>query len=122
MAPPASGCGSCTKSALRASPQPRRSARRAWRSSRPSVGRDVPRIPISGEASWLPGIGADAGKMRRRSWWMRIATWNVNGLRARIEYLVPWLRERRPDLVGLQELKLTEEQFPHALFETEDRK
>jgi exodeoxyribonuclease-3 len=50
---------------------------------------------------------------------MRIATWNVNGLRARIEYLVLWLRERRPDLVGLQELKLTEEQFPHALFETE---
>ncbi len=50
---------------------------------------------------------------------MRIATWNVNGLRARLEFLVRWLRERRPDLVGLQELKLTEEQFPHALFEAE---
>jgi exodeoxyribonuclease-3 len=48
---------------------------------------------------------------------VRIATWNVNGLRARLEFLVLWLRERRPDLVGLQELKLTEEQFPHALLE-----
>ena len=50
---------------------------------------------------------------------MRIATWNVNGLRARLEFLVLWLRERRPDLVGLQELKLTEDQFPHALLEAE---
>ena len=50
---------------------------------------------------------------------MRIATWNVNGLRARLEFLLLWLRERRPDLVGLQELKITEEQFPHARFEAE---
>lgn len=44
---------------------------------------------------------------------MRIATWNVNGLRARLEYLKLWLRERAPDVVGIQELKLTDEQFPH---------
>ena len=50
---------------------------------------------------------------------MRVATWNVNGLRARLEFLVRWLRDRRPDLVGLQELKLTEDQFPHALLATE---
>ncbi len=50
---------------------------------------------------------------------MRIATWNINGLRARLEFLLLWLRERRPDLVGLQELKLTEEQFPYAPFEAE---
>src|SRR5712691_12725416 len=50
---------------------------------------------------------------------MRVATWNVNGLRARLEFLVLWLRERRPDLVGLQELKLTEDQFPYALLEAE---
>ena len=50
---------------------------------------------------------------------MRIATWNVNGLRARLEFLLLWLRERRPDLVGLQEIKLTEEQFPHAPLEAE---
>ena len=45
---------------------------------------------------------------------MKIATWNVNGLRARLEYLLVWLRDRRPDVVGLQELKLTDDQFPHA--------
>lgn len=50
---------------------------------------------------------------------MRIATWNVNGLRARLEFLVLWLRERRPDLVGLQELKLSGDLFPHALLEAE---
>jgi exodeoxyribonuclease III len=50
---------------------------------------------------------------------MRVATWNVNGLRARLDFLVHWLRERRPDLVGLQELKLTEEQFPRSLLEAE---
>ena len=50
---------------------------------------------------------------------MRIATWNVNGLRARLEYLVRWLRERRPDVVGLQELKLTDEAFPREALEAE---
>ena len=47
---------------------------------------------------------------------MRIATWNVNGLRARQDFLLHWLRTREPDLVALQELKLTEEQFPHDVF------
>jgi len=44
---------------------------------------------------------------------MRIATWNVNGLRARLDFVLQWLRDRQPDVVGLQELKLTDEQFPH---------
>jgi exodeoxyribonuclease-3 len=43
---------------------------------------------------------------------LRIATWNVNGLRARFDFVAHWLRERQPDVVGLQELKLTDEQFP----------
>ncbi len=48
---------------------------------------------------------------------MRVATWNVNGLRARLDFVKGWLRERKPDLVGLQELKLTDEQFPRADFQ-----
>jgi len=48
---------------------------------------------------------------------MRIASWNINGLRARLEFVKLWLRERRPDVVGLQELKLTDDQFPHDAFE-----
>ena len=47
---------------------------------------------------------------------MRIATWNVNGLRARLDFVVHWLAARRPDLVGLQELKLQDAQFPHDAF------
>jgi len=48
---------------------------------------------------------------------MRIATWNVNGLRARLDFVAHWLRERKPDLIGLQELKLTDDQFPVDEFE-----
>lgn len=44
---------------------------------------------------------------------MRVATWNVNGLRARLGIVLHWLRARSPDVVGFQELKLSDEQFPH---------
>ena len=47
---------------------------------------------------------------------MRIATWNVNGLRARLDYVRIWLEARRPDVVGLQELKVGEEEFPSSVF------
>ena len=49
---------------------------------------------------------------------MRIATWNVNGLRARIDFIVHWLKSREPDVVGMQELKVTDEEFPHEPFNT----
>ncbi len=48
---------------------------------------------------------------------MRIATWNINGMRARLDYLLIWLGDRRPDMVALQELKLENERFPHAELE-----
>lgn len=48
---------------------------------------------------------------------MLIATWNVNSVRARLPRLVPWLEERRPDVVLLQELKCTDDQFPYAEIE-----
>ena len=47
---------------------------------------------------------------------MRIATWNVNGLRARLDFVLAWLAARQPDVVGLQELKLTDEQLPADAF------
>jgi exodeoxyribonuclease-3 len=49
---------------------------------------------------------------------MRIATWNINGMRARLDLLLHWLRARAPDVVGLQELKMTDEQFPHDALAT----
>ena len=44
---------------------------------------------------------------------MLIATWNVNGIRARSQRLAEWLAERKPDVACLQELKITEDEFPH---------
>jgi len=43
---------------------------------------------------------------------MKIATWNVNSLKARLDHLLHWLDEFDPDVVMLQELKGTEEIFP----------
>ena len=43
---------------------------------------------------------------------MKIATWNVNSVRARLERLVAWLSRQRPDVVCLQELKCTDDAFP----------
>ena len=47
----------------------------------------------------------------------RVATWNINGLRARIDYIQHWLAARAPDVVGFQELKITDELFPRDVFE-----
>lgn len=46
---------------------------------------------------------------------MRVATWNVNSVKQRIPRLMPWLDERRPDVVCLQETKLTDHAFMDAL-------
>jgi exodeoxyribonuclease III len=45
---------------------------------------------------------------------VRIATWNVNSLRVRLPQLLEWLRATAPDVVALQETKLTDEAFPAA--------
>ena len=44
---------------------------------------------------------------------VRIATWNVNSVTARLPRLLQWLESRRPDVACLQELKVTEDAFPH---------
>ncbi len=46
---------------------------------------------------------------------VRVATWNVNSVKQRIPRLMPWLDERRPDVVCLQETKLTDEAFEDAV-------
>jgi exodeoxyribonuclease-3 len=45
---------------------------------------------------------------------MRIATWNVNSLRVRMEHLGRWLSDNAVDAIALQELKLADEHFPQA--------
>jgi exodeoxyribonuclease-3 len=44
---------------------------------------------------------------------VKIATFNVNGINARLPILLRWLAEARPDVVCLQELKAPQERFPH---------
>ena len=44
---------------------------------------------------------------------MQVVTWNVNSLRARLDHLLRFLDEESPDVVCLQELKLSDNQFPH---------
>jgi len=48
---------------------------------------------------------------------MRIATWNVNSIRQRLEPLMAWLKDCSPDIVCLQETKCTDEAFPRFEFE-----
>jgi len=43
---------------------------------------------------------------------MKIASWNVNSLRVRIDHVKAWLEENQPDLLCLQELKMPSEEFP----------
>lgn len=43
---------------------------------------------------------------------MKLATWNVNSIRARLDLLVDWLGRRRPDVLCLQETKVVDELFP----------
>lgn len=45
---------------------------------------------------------------------MKIVTWNINGVRARIGNLTHWLTESAPDIVCLQEIKCADDQFPRA--------
>jgi exodeoxyribonuclease-3 len=46
---------------------------------------------------------------------VRIATWNVNSVKQRVPRLLPWLDQRRPDVVCLQETKLADEAFAELL-------
>lgn len=43
---------------------------------------------------------------------MKIATWNVNNINRRLPNLISWLKRMKPDIVGLQELKCADADFP----------
>ncbi|PSL21616.1 exodeoxyribonuclease III [Shimia abyssi] len=48
---------------------------------------------------------------------MKIATFNINGVKARFETLPRWLEEAKPDVALLQEIKSIDENFPREIFE-----
>jgi exodeoxyribonuclease III len=51
---------------------------------------------------------------------MKIATWNVNGIRARQAQVLEWVQRDRPDIICLQEIKAAREQVPEPLGEMAD--
>ncbi|HET6997001.1 MAG TPA: exodeoxyribonuclease III [Solirubrobacterales bacterium] len=53
---------------------------------------------------------------------MRVATWNVNSIKQRLPRLLPWLDERQPDVVCLQETKLADDAFTALLGEALDER
>lgn len=48
---------------------------------------------------------------------MKIVSWNLNSIRARLEHVEAWLQENDVDILCLQETKVTDEQFPREIFE-----
>lgn len=48
---------------------------------------------------------------------MRVATWNVNSIRQRVDHVVSWLKETAPDVACLQEIKCVDEAFPREPIE-----
>jgi exodeoxyribonuclease-3 len=48
---------------------------------------------------------------------MQIATWNINGIKARLTEVEFWLNQVKPDIVCLQEIKSIDENFPRQVFE-----
>ena len=51
---------------------------------------------------------------------LKIATWNVNGIRARLDQVQDWLLKERPDVFCLQEIKASPDQIPMFLCELDD--
>ena len=48
---------------------------------------------------------------------MKIATWNINGVRARLDTALAWVKEAAPDILCLQEIKCEDAAFPSEMFE-----
>ena len=47
---------------------------------------------------------------------MKIASWNVNSIRVRLDHVLDWLESAKPDVLGLQEIKVPDDKFPADAF------
>ena len=63
------------------------------------------------------GLSNERTRKPHRDGHMKIATWNVNGIRAREAQVASWVASERPDVLCLQELKAASDQIPAALWE-----
>lgn len=74
---------------------------------------------VSPTANWVRTVRrcqSESSPLPQRSP-LQIVTWNVNSIRARKERVLAWLTAERPDIVCLQETKVTDDAFPRADFE-----
>src|SRR3712207_4581868 len=79
----------------------------------------APPAGLAGAARWKGGVGllGRTGSSSGSAWEdgrMRIATWNVNSIGARLPRLLDWLATRQPDVAALQETKCADAGFPFA--------
>src|SRR5262249_17228096 len=94
---------------------------------RDPCGRPLPDVRLVDEAPRGAGRQAADGDQQRAlqrfhgsriiAGRMRITTWNVNSVRARLPRVLPWLERNRPDVVLLQETKVEDEAFPREPLE-----
>jgi len=49
---------------------------------------------------------------------MKVATWNINSIRRRLDLVVDWLNENKPDVLCLQETKVPDAEFPALIFQS----
>ena len=76
----------------------------------------VKRHPYIPYLASSPALGDRCSSLFERSA-MKIASFNINGIKARIQALPDWLDEAQPDVALLQEIKSVDETFPRELFE-----
>jgi exodeoxyribonuclease-3 len=83
----------------------------------PRIGvRPVGRLSVGGFVDLALPLGERQGLAVPVPWEsVRLATWNVNSVKQRVPRLLPWLDERRPDVVCLQETKLVDAEFVELL-------
>jgi exodeoxyribonuclease III len=89
--------------------------RRQARSAGHRSGQAAPSAHANGVALLDSETGQGSGGGYRRR--VRIATWNVNSVKQRVMRLLPWLDERQPDVVCLQETKLADDAFGELIGE-----
>src|SRR5271168_2562529 len=70
---------------------------------------NVPNCPVWPLQSRRSRVSQEKWRRYRRR--VRIATWNVNSVKQRLPRLLPWLDQRQPDVVCLQETKLADHAF-----------
>ncbi len=66
----------------------------------------------------MPPLPAVAEPAFQSEMSLTVATWNINGIKARLETVLDWLRQTEPDIAALQEIKSIDEGFPGEAFES----